>query len=270
MAVAVVAGDAEEVDAVHEAVVLVARRSLVAAFRRPVVLTFSLVQPMLWMGLFGFLFERSVALSGDVEVDYLTFVAPGIATMTLLFGSSQSGISLVRDHQTGMLGRMIRSRTPAAAQLAGKLLGDGLRLTLQATIVLGMALLLGADLAFHIDRLPIALLSTFSLVLLLSSTSCLLATLARQPELMGAYVHVVNMPLLFTSSALLPRRNLPEWLLLVAANNPLTVAAESLRALFLGSTPPAVSSLLGQLAVAILVFAFACVSLDRAGRLPQS
>lgn len=253
-----------------EAAYLVARRSLVAAIRRPVVLTFSLVQPMLWMTLFGFLFERSVSLPGEVEVDYLTFVAPGIATMTLLFGTSQAGISLVRDHQSGMLGRMIGTRTPAAVQLVGKLVGDGLRLTVQATIVLLLGRLLGADLELHAAGIPAALASLVSLVVALCSTSCVLATLARQPELMGAYVHVVNMPLLFTSSALLPRRNLPEWLLPIASNNPLTIAAESFRSVFLGSEAPSMLSLSLQAAFALATFSLACVTLARAGHMPPN
>lgn len=251
-----------------EAMFLVARRSLVASLRRPVVLTFSLVQPMLWMALFGFLFERSVSLAGEIEVDYLTFVAPGIATMSLLFGASQSGISIVRDHQSGMLGRMIGTPTPAWAQLSGKLLGDGLRLTAQAAIVLVLGKLLGAHLGFHAGGLGHAAVALLALIVALASTSCLLAALARQPELMGAYVHVVNMPLLFTSSALLPRRNLPDWLVPIASHNPLTIAAESFRAVFLGSETPAAFSLGLSLGLAMLLFASACAALGRAGRLP--
>lgn len=252
-----------------EAALLVARRSLVASMRRPVVLTFSLVQPMLWMALFGFLFERSVALGADVQVDYLTFVAPGIAVMTILFGASQSGISLVRDHQSGMLGRMVGTRTPALVQLVGKLLGDGTRLVLQSAIVLGLGAALGAKLAFHGGGAPFAITSVLTLVVGLASLSCLLATLARTPELMGAYVHVVNMPLLFTSSALLPRRNLPDWLVPVAAHNPLSVAAESMRSLFLGSAPPQAEALAIQAGFAIVTMLLASAALARAGRLPS-
>lgn len=266
---AAVVGAVEEGDgAMRSAFVLVARRSIVAAIRRPVVLTFSLVQPMLWMALFGFLFERSVSLVGTAEVDYLTFVAPGIATMTLLFGASQSGISLVRDVQTGMLGRMIQTATPAAVQLAGKLAGDGLRLAIQACVVLALGLAIGAELGFVTARIPVATISLVSLIVALASTSCLLASLARQPELMGAYVHVVNMPLLFTSSALLPRRNLPDWLVPVATHNPLSVAAESFRALLLGSDPPSASALAVQAAIAVAMFVLACLALERAGHEP--
>ncbi len=255
--------------AMLEPMLLVARRSLLASVRRPVVLTFSLAQPMLWMALFGFLFERSVTLQGGAEVDYLSFVAPGIACMTLLFGCSQSGISLVRDLQSGMLGRMIGTATPATAQLAGKLLGDGLRLTVQALLVLVLARLLGAELSLHLQALPVATLALIALVLVLASASCLLASLARQPELMGAYVHIVNMPLLFTSSALLPRRNLPEWLVPVASHNPLSIAAEALRALLLGSEPPAIAALVAPGIAAGVAFTLASHALSRAGRLPS-
>lgn len=251
-----------------EPMLFVARRSITAAVRRPVVLTFSFVQPMLWMALFGLLFERTVAIGGDIDVDYRTFVAPGIATMTLLFGASQSGTTFVRDIQTGMLGRMVQTPTHVSALLGGKLAGDGLRLAIQMLVVLLCGIAIGADLEVRAIHLPVALVALASLFVLLASISCLLAVLARSPELMGAYVHVVNMPLLFTSSALLPRRSLPEWLGPVAAGNPLTIASESLRALLLDGPPPSHLALGVQCAAALGAFACACAGLHRAGRQP--
>ena len=171
-------------------------RHLRAAVRRPVLLTFSLVQPLLWMAFFGFLFQRTATAEMLKGLDYLTFVTPGIALLSVLFGASQSGVSLIRDIQTGFLGRMLATATPALLVLAGKLSADLLRLMVQAVLVLLLGVLLGAHLSIAFGHIPLALLSLAAFAALMSSLSCLLAACTRTPELMGAYVHVVNMPVL--------------------------------------------------------------------------
>jgi ABC-2 type transport system permease protein len=72
-------------------------RTWLKTARRPVVLTFSFVQPIMWILFFGFLFQRfnvGLVLHG---VRYLDFLVPGVCAMTVLFGASQSGIGLIRD-----------------------------------------------------------------------------------------------------------------------------------------------------------------------------
>src|SRR5205823_5091053 len=84
-------------------------RTWLKTARRPVVLTFSFVQPIMWILFFGFLFQRfdvGLVLRG---VRYLDFLVPGVCAMTVLFGASQSGIGLIRDMQTGFLQRLFAS-----------------------------------------------------------------------------------------------------------------------------------------------------------------
>ena len=80
-------------------------RTWLKTLRRPVLLTFSLVQPLLWMLIFGFLFQR-FALDPGAGRPYLDFLLPGVCAMTVLFGASPAGIMVVRDLQTGFLQRM--------------------------------------------------------------------------------------------------------------------------------------------------------------------
>lgn len=252
---------------VLDAVLQLALRHLRAAARRPVLLTFSLVQPLLWMSLFGFLFERATDPQLLQGVSYLSFVAPGIGLLSVLFGASQSGVSLIRDMQTGLLGRALSTRTSAATFLAGKLLADVLRVSLQAMLVLLLGVLLGAKLGLGVRSLPLALLAVSSFALLLSSLSCCLAAWARAPELMGAYVHLVNMPLLFTSTALIPGRHMPDWLAALARFNPVSLTVEALRSLCLGFAAPSLLGVTAQAGAALLAFWIASRALERAARL---
>ncbi len=250
-----------------DAVLQMCLRHLRAALRRPVLLTFSLAQPLLWMTFFGFLFQRTATPELLKGVDYLTFVTPGISLLSVLFGASQSGVSLIRDIQTGFLGRMLSTATPALAILFGKLLADLVRLVLQALLVVGLGCLLGADLTIVMANAPLAFLAVAGFALLMSSLSCLLAALTRTPELMGAYVHLVNMPVLFTSTALIPSRHMPEWLARFATYNPLTVTVEALRALCLGWQGPGLLPVVALVCAASIMLVFSTLALARAARM---
>jgi ABC-2 type transport system permease protein len=234
--------------------------------RRPVVLTFSFVQPLMWMLFFGFLFQRYPLELYSVGVSYVSFLAPGVAAMTVLFGASQAGIAFVRDHQTGFLARMLGTPAGAGALLAGKLGADVARLLAQAVAVLA----LGAAVGARFDPAAGAVVAAFAglalFALAFGAVSCAVALLARAPEPMSTFVHVINMPLLFTSSALVPARQMPEWLQGLVAWNPLTIAVDALRAALLFGIPPRPEPLVGLALLAAALFWLAAALLRWAER----
>lgn len=240
----------------------VAWRTWTITRRRPVLLTFSLGQPLVWMLFFGFLFYRFPVGEG---MGYLDFLAPGVSVMTVLFGASQSGIGWIRDLNTGFLQRMLGTPAPTSAILAGKVLADVARLLLQSAAVLLLALVLGARLRPD----PAALLAGLvCLALFAVAFSCLSAAFAlqvRAQEAMATFVHLVNMPLLFTSTALVPRGQMPGWLAAISRLNPLTLAVDAWReALLSGAMPPLRSALLlGALAAALFLFALSRMRASR-------
>ena len=249
------------------ALLLLARRSLVSAIRRPVVLTFSLVQPALWMLLFGPLMSR--AFTTTREDTYITFVAPGIVGLTLLFGASQVGVSLVKDAQSGMLSRMVGSGTGTTVLLLGKLLGDVLRLSIQASLVLLLGLLAGAKFTIAPAEVPYMVLAAAGLIVSVGSVSALIACATRQPEVMGTFVHLVNIPLLFTSTALVDAKHLPNALRVVAEVNPVSIFAEAARAVLLGHEPLSANRVGIVGVVALACFILATKVYSRAGTQPD-
>jgi ABC-2 type transport system permease protein len=250
------------------------RRTWVRTARRPVLLTFSFAQPVLWMAFFGFLFQRfPVAELGELSasggtVSYLDFLAPGVCAMTVLFGASQSGIGWIHDLRTGFLPRMLNTPASHHAILAGKLTADVVRLLAQAAVVLGLALVLGARLSPAWGAVLPATLCLALFAAAFSSLSCALALRTRAQEAMATFVHLVNLPVLFTSTALVPTRQMPDWLAAAARWNPLTLAVDAWRGALLGGEMP---SALGQVApLALLAGGFyllAAHEMQRAGAL---
>jgi ABC-2 type transport system permease protein len=234
-----------------------ALRSWLKTIRRPVPLSFSFVQPLLWMLIFGFLFSSFTLGPEYSGYSYLDFVLPGICAMTVLFGASQAGIAIVRDLQTGFLQRMVRSSMHPSWILTGKTVAEVTRLLLQAFVVALLGIALGARLSIDPLALLVALVALALFAFAYASLSCWVALTAKAQESMAVFVHVVNMPLLFTSTALVPSHQMPPWLEAIAQWNPLSLVANGLReALLLGQMPDA-ANLLPLLAVGTFLFALA-------------
>ena len=234
-----------------------ALRSWLKTIRRPVPLTFSFVQPLFWMLIFGFLFQRFTLGPEYAGLSYLDFLLPGICAMTVLFGASQAGIAIVHDLQTGFFQRMVRSSMHPVWILTGKSTAEVSRLLLQALVVALLGVALGARLQIDPRALLVALVALALFALAYTSLSCWVALETKAQESMAVFVHVVNIPLLFTSTALVPSHQMPAWLEALARWNPLSLVANGLReALLLGQMPDA-TNLLPLLAISTVLFALA-------------
>lgn len=238
-------------------------RSWLKTIRRPVPLTFSFVQPLFWMLIFGFLFHRFTLGSAYAGLSYLDFLLPGICAMTVLFGASQAGIAVVHDLQTGFLQRMVRSTMHPVWILTGKTVAEVTRLLLQAFVVVLLGIALGARLRIDPLALLVALVALALFALAYASLSCWVALETKAQESMAVFVHLVNIPLLFTSTALVPSSQMPTWLETLARWNPLSLVANGLReALVLGQMPDA-ANLLPLLAISAGLFALASQTIGK-------
>jgi ABC-2 type transport system permease protein len=233
-----------------------------------VLLTFSFAQPLMWMGFFGFLFQRYRLAELGGAVSYLDFVTPGICAMTVLFGASQSGIGWIRDLRTRFLPRLLNTPASHHALLLGKIVADVVRLLVQALAVLFLALLLGARFTPDWRAVLPSVLCLTLFAAAFSSLSCALAFRTRAQEAMAAFVHLVNLPILFTSTALVPVRQMPEWLAAAARWNPLTLTVDAWRgALLLGETPSAAGQVLPLAVLAAALYLVAAREMREIGAL---
>lgn len=207
-------------------------RTLTNVKRRPVILFLSFLQPLIWITFFGFLFERFPIENTDGTIKYIDFLLPGICGMTVLLGSSQSGISIIRDCQTGFLERTLSTALELNSFLIGKISADLVRVITQAIVVTILGITLGASIHITINTC-VAFMFLCLLGFSYSLLSCFIAFNTNSQEALSAFIHLFNMPIFFTSTALVPLKAMPQWMEQFAAWNPLTLAVNPVRSAML-------------------------------------
>ena len=212
--------------------------------RQATVIFFSLVQPLIWLVLFGQMFARIARLPGASEdfgnVSYLQFFIPTVMLQSILFGAGQSGVGIITDIDSGFLDKLLTTPINRLSILLGRLLGDLTRMALQAVLVVPIGWGIGRfqtpAVSFHygvggiLGALAVALL--FALVL--TGLNVFIALATRSTEATFIVGNFLTLPLLFTSSAQLPIEQLPGWMQAVAHLNPVTYAIEAMRVLLNG------------------------------------
>lgn len=198
--------------------------------RDPTELFTRAIQPALWLLVFGQVFAHLRAIPTG-QLDYLTFMAPGILAQSVLFIAIFYGISVIWERDLGILQKLLASPAPRTALVLGKALSAGLRGLSQGAIIYLLALALGIHLNFSVLNvlgvvgfivLGSAVFSTFSLAI-----ACLVKTRER---FMGIG-QVLTMPLFFASNAIYPIATMPGWVGAIAKANPLSYQVDALRAL---------------------------------------
>jgi ABC-2 type transport system permease protein len=219
-------------DFVQETLALT-RRLFIQLQRRPSTLIAGIIQPLMWLVLFGALFQNvPQGLFGDSQ-SYGQFLGAGIIVFTAFGGALNAGLPVMFDREFGFLNRLLVA--PLASRfsivVASAIFITTLSLIQTAVIVSAIALL-GAGLP-NVLGLGVVTLVVFALVLGVTGLSLGLAfALPGHVELI-AVIFVTNLPLLFASTALAPLSFMPRWLQVAATLNPLSYAIEPIRYLYL-------------------------------------
>ena len=209
---------------------LVMTRELRPVVREPFSVVFGLVQPLVFLALFGPLLAGSTDLPAE---DVWQWFVPAILVMTTLFGTSITGSNLQVDMQTGAHERLLVTPLSRSSQLVGRSLKEIVPLLAQALIVILVMLPFGFR-----ASVPGAVLGLLMLAVLgvgLGSLSYALAIAVRKQEWMfWAVQQTVLFPLLILSGMLLPIESGPQWMKVASAFDPLRWVVEAERALFAG------------------------------------
>jgi ABC-2 type transport system permease protein len=196
----------------------------------PTELVTRLVQPALWLLVFGQVFTRIRAIpTGNLR--YIDFMAPGILAQSVLFISIFYGIAIIWERDLGIVHKFLVSPTPRAALVLGKALSAGVRALSQAVIIYVLALLLGV----RMQLAPMALAGVVFTVIMgaafFSTLSLIIACLVKTRERFMGIGQVLTMPLFFASNAIYPIAMMPTWLQVISRVNPLTYEVDALRSL---------------------------------------
>ena len=196
-------------------------RLLRAAWRMPVFLVMNLVQPIIWLLLFGQLFKAVVQIPGFGNgQSYLEFLTPGIVMMMALFGSAWSGTVYIQDMQRGVMDRFLTSPTSRPAMIVSTLVYQSILAVVQSLVVLGIAFWAGARFEGGFLGIVLLLLAVVLLTAVFCSLSNAVALLAREQTALIGISQLITLPLMFLSSAIMNTKLSPEWVQNVAAYNP--------------------------------------------------
>ncbi len=196
-------------------------------YYRPIHLVFSFVQPLFWLTIFGFLFEKKIPVEGG---NYLAYLLPGICAMTVIQSSSQSGILYIKDFQTDFFGRYNFTPLSKVLALFFKIFADYTRIIIQVIILLIIGYFIGVtDMVISLNGLLKLILATFFFTYFYASIACFIALKTKTSELMATFVNLFNLPVIFTSTALVPNKGLPSWLENIAKYNPLSHLSDIIR-----------------------------------------
>ncbi|WP_410596678.1 ABC transporter permease [Amycolatopsis sp. lyj-23] len=234
---------------------LIFRREMTAALRNPTWVLIGVMQPLLYLFLFGPLMVRTVQDQGLSEMDGWMLLTPALIAQLALFGSSFVGFGLLAEFRSGVVERFRVTPVSRVALLLGKVLASALQAVVQAVLIIVLA-----TLVFPLDApaggVLLSLVIVFLLAVSLASCSYALALTLKSEETFPALLNAVLIPLLLLSGILLPitAGRAPDWLYTVSRINPFRHVVDvernsfsgdfSMDALFTGSVVVLVMALL--------------------------
>ena len=184
-------------------------------------------QPLLYLLVLGKGITAGMSLNGAANVDYISFMYPGIIGMSILFTSMFSAISIIWDKEFGFLKEVLVAPVPRWGVALGKSLGGATIAMFQSVILICMAPIAHISLSVMvvIEMLVLSFLISFAI------TSFFVAV-ASKMESMQSFQVIMNfvvMPIYFLSGAMFPMSSAPAWMKTLMALNPLTYGVDAFR-----------------------------------------
>lgn len=237
---------------------LVCLRELRPVLRDPVSVIFGLVQPLVFVGLFVPLLDGMSG--GAFDLDWFV---PGVLVMVALFSTAATGSNLQFEMQTGAHERTLVAPVRRSALVVGRALKEMVPLTLQACVLVTVALPFGFTPAPLGAVAGLLVLAVFGVGFGALSYALALAV-RNQDWLFWTVQQAIVFPLMILSGMLLPLDEGPRWMQVLGAANPLSHVVEAQRALFAGEFgADAARGLLAAAAVAVVGLAVAVRAMRR-------
>ncbi len=212
------------------------RRNVYKLRRDPEIFIFSLIQPIMFVLLFNYVFAGAIQVEGG---DYTQFLMAGIFAQTIVLSSTYSGSAMAQDLKDGIIDRFRTLPMSSAAVLIGRTFGD---LVINGSSLIVM-MITGYVIGWRIDSsLPEAALAVLLLLFFSYAFSWVMALIGmsvRSPEIINNVSFLVLFPMTFLSNAFVPSETLPGPLRIFAEWNPVSALIQATRELF-GNVPAGV------------------------------
>ncbi len=203
-------------------------RSLRVLLRQPAFLLVTLIQPIVWLLLFGALF-RSVSRIPGFHGSYVDFFTPGVVIMLAVFSAGWTGMGAVEDISSGVMDRMLASPVWRGSLTVGAVLYAAFAMMIQAVLIIILALILGADFKGEVIGVVVMVIVGALLAVGVASLSMAVGLVGRQRETVIATVSFFQLPLTFLSTGMMQKSLLPHWMQTAAEFNPVNWAVEAAR-----------------------------------------
>jgi len=200
------------------------------SLRNPVWVIMGVLQPILYLLLFGPLLTNVAKMPGFPPGGAFNVFVPGLLVMTALFGSAFVGFGLCDEMREGVVERMTVTPMSRVAMLMGRSLRDVVLLLGQGLILVGLAVPFGLEINLGGVAVAFAMLALIGIMM--SPVSYILALVLKSEDSLAPVVNGMAVPLLLLSGVMLPMSLAPDWLQTIARFNPLCHAVAAIRALF--------------------------------------
>jgi ABC-2 type transport system permease protein/oleandomycin transport system permease protein len=208
------------------------RREFLIWMRNPVFIFFTVIQPVMFVLLFRYVFGGSILVT--VPGGYVDYLMPGIIAQSAAFASFATAISLARQLQKGVIDRLRAMPMARSAVLLGRLTADTVRLVVTLLVILGVGYAVGFR--FHNGAVPALVMMVLGVALgvTICTVSAYVGLAVKDEEAVSSFGLVWLFPLTFVSSAFVPVQSMPGWLQAFAKNQPVTLVIDEMRSLALG------------------------------------
>jgi len=210
----------------------ITRRNLLVWMRVPAYIMFTVIQPVMFVLLFVYVFGGAIPVS--TPGGYVNFLMPGIIAQTAAFATFGTAIALAQELQKGVIDRFKSMPMARSAVLAGRLVADTGRMLITILIIVGVGYAVGFRFlnGFGLAVAMVVLATVFGLAICVIAAFTGLAI--GDEESVQAFGLIWLFPLTFVSSAFVPISTMPGWLQAFAKNQPVSLVIDTMRAMALG------------------------------------
>jgi ABC-2 type transport system permease protein len=196
--------------------------------REPIWIALLLIQPMIWLLLYGQLFSRVPSLRGGAST-YVEFLLPGIVVMNAFFGGTWAGMSMIADLDRNVVSRFLATPVSRLSIVLSQVIRAGLTASIQALVILLVGLVLGVRVHAGVGGWIVVLVMGALVAMVFAGVSNAIALLVRNEATMIAAANFVGLPLVFLSATLIQKSVMPDWMSSLSRFNPVNWGVEATR-----------------------------------------
>jgi len=204
--------------------------------REPIWIVLLLVQPMVWLILYGQLFKNITRLGGFGTSSYITFLAPAIVVMNGFFGATWSGMAMISDLEHKVVERFLATPASRISIVLSQIVRSAATAAIQGLIIVAVAYALGVHIHTGVAGILVIILAGMLVNSSFAGLSQGIALLTRREATMIAVANFIGLPLLFLSTTMNARANMPEWMQTVSKYNPVDWGVQAAREVVLPGT----------------------------------